>query len=122
MSNQSSDLNPTIDIFKKGKKNLQLQVHTNTHHRASLISAPLVAVKGLLMVQPYLCKSHFAVQSQWSIALSASPAPQPCICSASISRTASAHYLFRPESKYYFSLVSFLSESSAVGIEPTNPQ
>lgn len=56
------------DVVKGGKQQCK-HTHTHTHQFSSLISVLLLA---LLMFQPYLCKSHFAVQSQWSIALSLS--------------------------------------------------
>lgn len=62
--------------------------------------------RGLLMFQPYLCKSHFAVQSQWLIArsrclslslsftLCSFPTHSP-VYLASISRISFFHYLCR---------------------------
>lgn len=64
-----------------------MQTHTNS---------------GLLMFQLYLCKSHFAVQSQWSVALSRSLAPLRALRLLGLHFKNLVHYLFRPTSDTLF--------------------
>lgn len=63
------------------------------------------------MFQPYLCKSHFAVLSQWSISpfFSRWLPGSLSICSTSIPKISLAHYLFRAIIDTTFTLLfSFL--------------
>lgn len=63
-------------LYLKWKK--MTYVHTNTHLLSSPALSPAAGCKrALLMFQPYLCKSHFAVKPQWSIALSISHSRSP---------------------------------------------
>lgn len=113
------------DIMSKKKRGRALEREcANIHQLSPLISVLLLgSKKAPLMFQPYLCKSHFAVQSQWRIAPSRFHTlwlPYTLIvCLASISRISSFHYLFRIISGTSFPLL--LAAFSARMYKNTQP-
>lgn len=83
--------------------------HTHTPTLSPRLSPAVGCKKGLLMFQPYLCKSHFAVQSQWSIA------PSFLLSSSPSARTPSQDFLWSlirlgQHQTHYFNLICFSGE------------